>query len=177
MSHRIITISLGMRLLAVPALLALAACSSGSSTDPCRQIDCSFTDLELDLPPIPGRIVTFRMIGDATGAQDFVAVTADSALAELALSELDLPFAERTLFPVGPIARGDGDHNFHQAEPPDFEWNWHFLPGDWTLTEAAEPLCDSNAVLVEQAIDYWVDTVGRFCPSGARVVSVVTIVD
>jgi hypothetical protein len=177
MSRWIFTSFAGAPLLVVPMLLVLVACGPSMPGSPCDEVDCSFSDINIDLPAISGARVTFRMIGEATGDQDFVAFTADTELGELALSELDLPFAERTLFPVGPIAPGDGGHNFQQAEPPDFEWNWHCLPEDWTLTEAAEPECDSNAVLVEQAIDYWVDTVGRFCPSGARVVSVVTLVD
>jgi hypothetical protein len=37
------------------------------------------------------------------------------------------------------------------------------------LTEVAIELCDGNAVLVSQDVDYWVDTVGQFCPWGARV--------
>ncbi len=124
-------------------------------------------------------IVTFRMVGDSAGDQDFVAVTNDIDLIDLAMAERQLPFSERTLFPIGPIDRGDGGHNFHSVSPGEqriFEWNWHFLPEDWTLTDAANPLCDGNAVIVEQAIDYWVDTVGQFCPSGARVVSVLRIV-
>jgi hypothetical protein len=32
------------------------------------------------------------------------------------------------------------------------------------LTEFAIELCDGNAVLVSQDVDYWVDTVGQFCP-------------
>ena len=119
------------------------------------------------------------MVGDTTGAQDFVAVTNDFDLTNLAIAEEQLPFSEWTLFPIGPIDRGDGGHNFHDIPPgeqPIFEWNWHFLPDDWTLTDAATPLCDGNAVIVEQAVDYWVDTVGQFCPAGARVVSVLMIV-
>ena len=116
-------------------------------------------------------IVTFRMVGDSTGVQDFVVVTNDFDLTNSAMAEQQLPFSERTLFPIGPIDRGDGGHNFHSAEQPDWIWNWHFVPEDWTLTDAADPLCDGNAVAVEQAIDYWVDTIGQFCPSGARVIS------
>jgi hypothetical protein len=116
--------------------------------------------------------VTFRMVGDSTGVQDFVVVTNDFDLIDLAGAEGQLPFSERTLFPIGPIDRGDGGHNFSQSDQPIFEWNWHFLPEEWTLTDAADPLCDGNALIVEQAIDYWVDTVGQFCPSGARVISV-----
>jgi len=122
------------------------------------------------------RIVIFGMVGDSTSAQNFVTVTNDIDLADLAGAELQLPFSERTLFPIGPIDRGDGNHNFHSAEQPDYKWNWHFIPEDWTLTDASIPLCDGNAVVVEQAIGYWVDTVGQFCPSGARVVGVRQIV-
>jgi hypothetical protein len=112
------------------------------------------------------------MIGDTTGEQDFVAITNDFDLTQLASAEMQLPFAERTLFPIGPIDRGDGGHNLHENDQPIFEWNWHFLRDEWTLTDAANPLCDGNAVIVEQAVDYWVDTVGQFCPAGARVVDV-----
>jgi hypothetical protein len=121
-------------------------------------------------------IIGFSMVGDTTGAQDFVAVTNDIDLVNLATAENQLLFSERTLFPIGPIDRGDGGHNFSPHEQPEFIWNWHFLPDDWTLTDAANPICDGNAVIVEQAIDYWVDTVGQLCPSGARVVYVVIIV-
>ena len=38
---------------------------------------------------------------------------------------------------------------------------------EWTLTEFAIELCDGNAVLVSQDVDYWVDTVGQFCPWGS----------
>ena len=127
-------------------------------------------------PPRYTTLVIFRMVGDSTGVQDFVAVTNDIDLTNLAFAEMQLPFSERTLFPIGPIDRGDGGHNFYpDNKQPIFEWNWHFLPDDWTLTDAANPLCDGNAVIVEQAIDYWVDTVGQFCPSGARVLSVIRI--
>ena len=46
-------------------------------------------------------------------------------------------------------------------------WHWHFVSGQWTLTEFAIELCDGNAELVNQDIDYWVDTVGQFCPWGS----------
>ena len=130
-------------------------------------------------PPRYTGLVIFSMVGDSPDVQDFVAVTNDIDLTNLAFAEMQLPLSERTLFPIGPIDRGDGGHNFHDVPPgeqPIFEWNWHFLPDDWTLTDAANPLCDGNAVIVEQAIDYWVDTVGQFCPAGARVAHVRVIV-
>jgi hypothetical protein len=103
-----------------------------------------------------GRRFLFGMDGDASGEQDFVAITSDPDVIEKALQELGKPVAERDLFIIGPIERGNAGHNLG--------WNWHFKADQWDLTEIAIELCDGNAVLVEQAIDYWVDTVGQFCP-------------
>jgi hypothetical protein len=77
-----------------------------------------------------------------------------------ARAELQLPENERRLFIIGPIDRGNGDN---------LEWNWHFVPG--ILTELAIELCDGNAVLVSQDVDYWVGTVGQFCPWSSYVAS------
>ena len=107
------------------------------------------------------------MVGDATGDQNFVAYTDDFELVDLAATEMQLPLPERTLFPIGPIDRGNGDG------VPNLNWNWHFPRGEWNLTDTANPSCDGNAVIVEQAVDYWVDTVGQFCPAGARVVGII----
>jgi hypothetical protein len=113
-----------------------------------------------ELPP--GSVIFhFRMHGDATGEQDFRAATNDQSVIDAARDQLLLPENERTVFISGPIRRGDGNHNL--------EWNWHFAPGQWELAEAAIELCDGNAVLVSQDIDYWVDTVGQFCPWGSYV--------
>jgi hypothetical protein len=114
----------------------------------------------------PFGTIRFSMVGDATGDQDFVALTDDVRLTELAIDETQLPFTERTLFPIGPIDRGNGDggHNLN--------WNWHFLRDQWDLTDTVNPTCDGNAMIVDQAVDYWVDTVGQFCPADARVLSV-----
>jgi len=103
----------------------------------------------------------FRMQGDATGVQDFRATTSDPAVIADVRAQLALPVEERTLFIIGGIDRGNGGHNL--------DWNWHFLADQWSLAELAIELCDGNAVLVSQAVDYWVDTVGQFCPWGARV--------
>jgi hypothetical protein len=112
------------------------------------------------MPP-EGITFHFRMVGDATGMQDFRAITNDPVVIAEARTQLTLPFQERQLFIIGEIDRGNGGHNL--------DWNWHFLPDQWSLAEFAIELCDGNAVLVSQAIDYWVDTVGQFCPWGARV--------
>lgn len=101
------------------------------------------------------------MHGEATSIEDFRAVTDDPQVIAAVRAELRLPPHERKLFIIGPIGRGDGGHNL--------SWKWHFLPGQWRLAEVAIELCDGNAVLVDQAVDYWVDTVGQFCPWTAYV--------
>ena len=41
-------------------------------------------------------------------------------------------------------------------------WRWHFA--DFTLVEAAIELCDGTPTLVEENLEYWLNTVGSFCP-------------
>ncbi len=148
----------GRRLIFIALMLVLMSCEDGGGYN--------------SAGPAFAGIVQFSMVGDSTGDQDFMAVTNEFELVQLATAEMQLPFSERTLFPVGPIDRGDGGHNFHQSDQPRFQWNWHFLPEEWNLTDVAAPLCDGNALIVEQAVNYWVDSVGQFCPSGARVAHV-----
>ena len=111
--------------------------------------------------PPQGVLFHFQMEGDVTGLQDFRAITDDPVIITEVRAQLQLPIAERHLFIIGDIDRGNGDHNL--------DWNWHFLPSQWALAEVSIELCDGNAVLVSQDVDYWVDTVGQFCPWGARV--------
>jgi hypothetical protein len=112
----------------------------------------------------PGTVkFLFKMHGDVTGEQDFKAVTSDEEVIAMVRDQLLLPENERNLFIIGPIDRGNDGHNL--------DWNWHFVPDQWTLTEFAIELCDGNAVLVSQDVDYWVDTVGQFCPWGSYAAS------
>ncbi len=107
-------------------------------------------------------LFAFSMVGDTEGIQDFVAQTNDPDVIATGRAQLALPLAQRQLFINGPIARGNGGVNR--------QWSWHFVPNEWTFAEVSIELCDGNAVLVEQAVDYWVDIVGQFCPWGSRVV-------
>jgi len=62
----------------------------------------------------------------------------------------------------GEIAHGDGGFN----EP----WSWHMIPETIALADFTIELCDGRPSLVEADLAYWVDTVGRFCPWGGRIV-------
>lgn len=133
-----------LRILILPLLCF--ACESSSGPDSAPEI----------------AVFEFSMLGDSEGIQNFVAQTNDPDVIAEGLEQLALPIGQRRLFINGPIARGNGGVNR--------EWSWHFVNNEWSFAEVAIELCDGNAVLVEQAVDYWVDTVGQFCPWGARVV-------
>lgn len=62
----------------------------------------------------------------------------------------------------GELARGDGGFN----QP----WSWHWEPETVHAPDAAIEVCDGRPSMVEEDLDYWVDTVERFCPWGATVV-------
>lgn len=109
-------------------------------------------------PPEPR---TFLFVHTATGAL-FRAQTSLPAVIAQAEAELDRPFPERRLFPIGPIARGDGGHNV--------PWSWHFVPDRWELAEVSIEVCDATPEYVEANLDYFVDTLGSCCPWGAHLV-------
>ncbi|HEX7069708.1 MAG TPA: hypothetical protein VF190_02835 [Rhodothermales bacterium] len=62
----------------------------------------------------------------------------------------------------GVILRGDGGFN----KPFD----WHLDPATITFPDMAMELCDGRPEFVQEDVTYWVDTVGYYCPWGARIV-------
>lgn len=66
--------------------------------------------------------------------------------------------------PSGRLVRGAVDYN----KP----WGWHIDPQDIVMAEITMELCDGLPSHVEEDIDYWVDTVGRFCPWSAKIVKI-----
>jgi hypothetical protein len=65
--------------------------------------------------------------------------------------------------PSGRLIKGREAHNA--------SWNWHIDPEDIQMAEITMELCDGRPSDVEKDIDYWVDTVGRFCPWSAVLVA------
>lgn len=63
---------------------------------------------------------------------------------------------------LGRLAAGDGGFNAPRS--------WHMVPGTVETPDAAIEVCDGIPSMAEADLDYWLDTVGRFCPWGARVV-------
>lgn len=62
----------------------------------------------------------------------------------------------------GTVLRGDGGFNAPYA--------WHLAPESITFPDLAMEVCDGRPRSdVERDVDYWADTVGVYCPWGARV--------
>lgn len=102
----------------------------------------------------------FRLHGDPTGEQSFIAAASDPHLIAAARRQLQLPETERNLFPAGRIAAGNA-----AANPG---WSWRYVTGKWELTDAAPGACEGTPLLVEDSIAAWLQA-GTFCPSGAYV--------
>ncbi len=67
--------------------------------------------------------------------------------------------------PSGKLLRGQVSYN----KP----WSWHIDSEDIVMAEITIELCDGLPSHVEENLDYWVDTVGRFCPWSAELVEIV----
>ena len=48
-------------------------------------------------------------------------------------------------------------------------WSWHMDPNSVEVVDMAIELCDGTPRMVEADLNYWLDTVGRFCPWSATV--------
>ncbi len=66
--------------------------------------------------------------------------------------------------PSGRILRGAVSYN----QP----WSWHIDSEDIHMAELTMELCDGLPSHVENDLDYWVDTVGRFCPWQAKLTGI-----
>jgi len=66
--------------------------------------------------------------------------------------------------PSGRLIRGSVAYN----RP----WSWHIDPEDVHMAEMTIELCDGLPSHVEGDLNYWVDTVQRFCPWGAKLIQV-----
>ncbi len=62
----------------------------------------------------------------------------------------------------GPLAAGSAQYNL--------PWSWHLIPAETALVDNAIELCDGKPSFVEMNLDYWLGTVGRYCPWSAEIV-------
>jgi hypothetical protein len=113
----------------------LAACGGGGRQEP------------------SGVVFVFRLHG-FPASQEFRARTESAEVIAIARRQLALPVEDRRLFAIGPIEPGNGGYNL--------DWQWHFT--DFALAEMAIELCDGTPELLEEDLDYWLQTVKNFCP-------------
>jgi hypothetical protein len=111
-----------------------------------------------DAPPPTTSAYVFRMRG-LPASEEFRVTTSSPQFIAQAHGQLLLPEAQRGLFASGPIRPGNGGHNT--------SWSWRFA--NVSLVEAAIELCDGRPSMVEANLDYWLNTVGSFCPWGSYV--------
>jgi len=106
-----------------------------------------------------GIVATFDMVGEEFS----VWVTNPQTIQQI----LDLQRGvSAASIPNGVILRGPGkaDHNV--------PWSWHLDPEQIEMAEVTMELCDGTPSFVEEELDYFVATVGRYCPWSARLVAV-----
>jgi hypothetical protein len=110
-------------------------------------------------PLAGGILATFDVVGE----EFKVWVTAPGAIEQI----LDLQAGESQAgIPNGRILRGSGEAE-HNAP-----WSWHLDPEQIDMAEFTVEVCDGTPSFVQSEVDYFVDTVGQYCPWSARLVDV-----
>jgi hypothetical protein len=118
-------------------------------------------------------VVTAGLVVSACGdgdAGDLVATfqTVDSNTFKVAVNDPEVGEALRVALggdgragiPNGRLRPGDGGVNTGHA--------WHMV--DMHLAEVAIEVCDGTVSMVDDDVDYWINTVGQYCPWDARVI-------
>ncbi len=65
---------------------------------------------------------------------------------------------------TGKLARGDGGFNS--------PWPWHLEPDSVRMAEVSIELCDGRPSLIEEDLEYWIETVGSYCPWSSNTVGI-----
>lgn len=118
--------------------VAIAGCGGGDDSSP---------------PPAESATFVFRL-RNMPGSEEFRVASTSATFIAQARAQLSLPELQRQKFVSGAIRAGGGGHNTG--------WSWHF--SDAALVDATIELCDGKPSFVEADLNYWLNTVGRFCP-------------
>lgn len=129
--------------LALLALLAVVSCDD----DPAGP--------ETELPG--GVLATFEVSGETFR----VWATSQEGVDQLLALETG---ESQAGIPNGPLVQGAGEDD-HNAP-----WSWHLDPQAVRMAEVTTEVCDGRPSMVEEDLEYWLDTVGRFCPWNAELV-------
>jgi len=85
---------------------------------------------------------------------------------------------ENTIEQVFAVERGESDARIPSGRIVEGAvfynqpWSWHIDPEDIHMAEITIELCDGTPSMVEENLDYWLQSVGRFCPWGAEIVKI-----
>lgn len=66
--------------------------------------------------------------------------------------------------PNGKLVRGSKCYNL--------PWGWHIDTEDIHMAESTIALCDGLPSHIEENLDYWIDTIERFCPWSATIIHI-----
>ncbi|MCS6895593.1 MAG: hypothetical protein NZZ60_05530 [Bacteroidia bacterium] len=111
--------------------------------------------------PAPLRYVDFEV---EVNGECFILRLRDSA--RIAQARSIVGRSSPPFFPTGRLKRGSGTFNTCQG----WHWNWHLHPDSVEFAEVAVEVCDGRPSDIENALSYWIDTVGFYCPWGAWIV-------
>lgn len=115
---------------------------------------------EIGHPDLEGGVLaTFQVTGEV-----FKVWITDLATVQQIL-DLEAGYGQATI-PNGELLPGPGagSHN----DP----WSWHLDPEKTHMAETTIEVCDGRPSFVEADLDYWLSTVGRYCPWNAELVDV-----
>jgi hypothetical protein len=85
---------------------------------------------------------------------------------------------EETIADILAVGRGESQAKIPSGkiigEPVFYNepWSWHIDPMDVHMAEFTIEVCSGLPSHVEDNLDYWVNTVGRFCPWSAEIVEI-----
>jgi hypothetical protein len=104
-----------------------------------------------------GVLVTFDVLGQPYS----VFITDSAAIGQVLAVQSGQSQAK---IPSGRLVSG--------AVPYNEPWSWHIDPADFHMAEVTIELCDGTPQMVEDNLDYWLQSVQRFCPWSATIVTV-----
>jgi hypothetical protein len=107
--------------------------------------------------PSGGILVTFDVLGETYK----VFITNEDTIEEVFAVQRG---ESQATIPSGRLIEGAAFYN----EP----WSWHIDSEDIHMAEFTIELCDGLPSQVEAALDYWVNTVKRFCPWHAEIAKI-----
>ena len=101
---------------------------------------------------------TIEVAGEGFSEEFTVEVTTQAQVDEL---EARLDSGDEGVI-IGDLISGDGGYNA--------PWSWRLDPETVHAADASVEVCDGRPSMVEDDLDYWLNTVERYCPWGAKVV-------